>query len=65
MALILPFKLFAVFDIYDNNMLRTNLLEAEAMGLHENLVLARNAHGHMAKDVVPVAFVGEDVAGIS
>ena len=65
MTLVLTFNFLTGLDIDDDDMLRTDLFEAEAMGLHKDSILARNAHGNMAENIVPMALVGEDVARIS
>ena len=61
----MPSVFLAGRDVDDDDMLGTDLFETEAMGLHENLVLPRHSHRDMAEDVIPVAFVGEDVARVS
>jgi hypothetical protein len=46
-------------------MLGANFFEAEAMGLHQDLVLSGNAYGNMTKDIVPMTFVRQNIARIS
>ena len=62
-ALVSAFNFLPV-QVADDNMLRPNLFEAEAMRLHQDFFLLRDAHGDMAEDVVPVTLLCEDVAGI-
>jgi hypothetical protein len=60
-ALVFPCDLLAV-EIHLNDVLRTNLLKPEAVRLHENSLFAGNPHGYMTQNIVPVAFVSENVA---
>ena len=64
-ALVLAFDFFAALDIDDDDVLRANLLEAKAVRLHENPVLPGDAHRNVAENIIPMAFVRENVAGVS
>src|SRR6185295_9862620 len=63
-ALVFAFHFLAAPDIDHDDMLRADLLEAEAVRLHENAILPGYAHRNMAEDIVPMALVREDVAGV-
>jgi hypothetical protein len=64
MAFVFAFDFFAAIYIDDDDMLRADFFEPEAVGFHQDLVLARDTHGNMAEDVIPVAFIREDIAGV-
>jgi hypothetical protein len=61
-AFIFAVDLFSRLNIDHNNMLRPDLFEAEAVRLHEKPTLTWDAHRNMAENIVPVAFIGENVA---
>jgi hypothetical protein len=64
MTLIFAVNLLAGFDVHDNNMLRADLFEAEAVRLHKNPILPGNSKRDMAKDIIPVTLVSKNVAGV-
>src|SRR4026209_774356 len=64
-ALVFTFDFFSAADIDDDDVLRANLFEAEAVRLHQNPILTRDAHGHVAEDIIPMAFMGQDITRVS
>src|SRR6266536_4115263 len=63
-TLIFTLDLFAA-QVDDDDVLGTNLFETKTMRLHEDSLLSGNANRHMTQDIVPVAFISKNVAGIS
>src|SRR6185503_5708688 len=63
-TLVLAFQFLAAADIDHDDMLRADFLEAEAMRLHEDAILAGYARRNVAETIVPLALVREDVAGV-
>jgi hypothetical protein len=62
-AFVLALDLFAV-EITDDDMIRPDLLKAEAVRLHEDLVLPRDAHRNVAENIIPVALGRKDIARV-
>jgi hypothetical protein len=43
-------------------MLGADFFEAKAVRFHENFILPGDAHRNMAENIIPMAFVGENIA---
>jgi hypothetical protein len=63
-ALVFAVDFLSGFNVHDDDVLRPNLFEAEAVRLHEDAILAGNAKRDVAQYIVPMTFDSENIARV-